>query len=237
MLTLDNIIHILSTKTLLHGTCTFNEAGIREHGLIPTVGPFVSDSYGCELDPDMIEELVFAADKSDASKALGGIASCIAHHLGIGFHDVTDEQIKQYGMLVVISGDPGNANIPESWEQRPEDDDPRSYVEYPSTVEPRDYYSRSGDAYSYILKGSAMLRYLKRLGAWPRDWPLIDRKNIDTHYRNILIKKVLRLQKQRGTHKYKSKQDIIDRVRGLPTNKLRELVLQYSDIEDIGYRP
>jgi len=146
-----------SLRTLYHGTLREHQDSIKHFGLWGSAGDFVQwayHEYGSGLP-----EVVYAADKQGLSKAVTAMAHHIGKKLGKHFTDVTDEEIQKYGMLVkFIEG-------VRHFTQRPDFD---SYDEHPISAEPGDYYAESAWPDEY-LTGNAMIRVLKRYGAWPRD--------------------------------------------------------------------
>lgn len=154
--------NIVNEKTLYHGTSKKRVQSIKKHGLIPDVGDFVKQMYD---EPGMdYEDLVFATDKKSMSKAVTAMMSAIEHDKGQGFHDVTEDDIIKYGALVVIKyGD-------ESFLNRDIDDEDY-YGEYPSTVEPGDYYSRDNEEIDYVLTGKKLISFLRKYDFWPIPYP------------------------------------------------------------------
>jgi hypothetical protein len=149
-------------RTLYHGTVIDHKRDIEDWGLIPSVGAFVEEMYG-DYDPD---ELVFMADKEGLDSALTAMVKQISFKLGKGMHDVTDEEIKRYGLLAKLDVDLDDDYY--DIQQRPRNYEEEGYEEYPTTVEPGDYYSESPVSVDAVLTGSAMIRVLKRHGLIPR---------------------------------------------------------------------
>lgn len=114
----------------------------------------------CRREAERYPPTVFMASKKTMDDTLGGIVSSIAHHLGKEFHDVTDEEIEKYGMLI-IAKEMDIPQMPEYHEQSP-------YEEYPGQAEPGDYYTGEAVYPDIILTGKKMLSMLRRYGAWPR---------------------------------------------------------------------
>lgn len=125
--------------------------------------------YECRQEADRFTPAVFFADKATIGSALGGIVASIAGHLGKDFHDVSDEEIKKYGILAIIK----DADL----QQMPDHDQISIYDDPPAQAEPGDYYSLNIQTPDLILRGKNMLRMLKRYGAWPRDWGFDESKN------------------------------------------------------------
>lgn len=152
-------------KTLYHGTVIDNADTIRKYGLHGgwngPLGSFVSQAYGDEEygEPTEDDEIVFATDKDDLSKAITAMVHHISVKLKKDFHDVSDNDIRNHGLLVVIKDGDSSAT------QAPEED----YYDLPRGVEPGDYFASSMSA-DVLLRGSALLRFLTRNKAWPREW-------------------------------------------------------------------
>jgi hypothetical protein len=194
---------LATSKTLYHGTSIDNVKSIKQKGLIPPVGPWVERAYGhsMDLDPDSedyggsyespVFDLVFAADKQELSKALGGITSSVAHKLGKNFHDVTDDEIEHYGALVVMRDSAKyferSAPIDRQGDTIGEGTLDQDQLERYPTVEPGDYFSEQIQDPSYILTGKPMIRLFRRYGIWPRLWGP-DRRRIEKNKREQLIK-------------------------------------------------
>lgn len=223
---LAQLFEKMSSKTLYHGTCIKNIPGIKQHGLIPQVGPWVSDSYGCEVDLDEDSEnyrglsdeqrpkfeIIFATDKDELSKALGGTIAAIAGSLGKSFHDVTDEEIRALGAIVIMY------DAEESWENKPKED-PHGQWEYNNpgyiTVEPGDYFSEEGRSIDRVLTGEPMIRLLRQYGVWPRDWGPDKLKN----QKELLLKHFIPI--------YKNRQKVlIEKMNELDDNEISKLYYQ-----------
>lgn len=171
---------IIIEKTLYHGTSRSRATSImKDRHLIPGIGDFVSQMY--DEEPDM-EDLVFAADKQEISKAITAMISAIEHDLGKGFHDITEDEIQKFGAIVVIkSGD-------DYFDHREEDDE-NYWGEHPSTVEPGDYFSRDYQGVDYVLTGKKMIRFLKKMDLWPINYPFFKAPKAN---RELLIKKSIK---------------------------------------------
>jgi len=170
---------IAKDRTLYHGTSINNVKSIQQHGLVPQVGKWVSDSYGTEMDFDTDSEeyeglyqkpvfdLTFATDKEELSKALGGMVSAVAGMLGKQFHEVSDEELKRFGAIVVMY------EADKAWSRKPKEDLSGQWeYENPQyqTVEPGDYFSEKTKGVDRVLVGEPMIRLLRQYGVWPRDW-------------------------------------------------------------------
>lgn len=150
-------------RTLYHGTIVDNEPSIRQIGLFGQMGDFQTSAgymdkeYGPHSEDD---EVVFMADKEKLGAAVTAMVHHISKKLGKDFHDVSDNDIRNHGLLCVMRD--GEAD------RRPKYDDVRG-EEYPRGAEPGDYYASSAKP-DYFLKGSALIRMLRRNGEWPRSW-------------------------------------------------------------------
>lgn len=159
-------------KSLYHGTINDHADSIRQFGLEPALGNFVSDAYGGDYDDagvsfeDNVAELTYATDKENLGKAVTAMTHHIAKKLNKDFHKVTDIDIRNHGMIVKVKGSPGAAVPPEPFEQRPEDYDldwdMMSAERNLYAVEPLDYYSEEETAPEDIelITGSALMRFL-----------------------------------------------------------------------------
>jgi len=148
------------SRTLYHGTVIDNKDEIRRFGLIPSVGGFVEEMYGTDVEDYLDNELVFLADKKGLQKAYNAICNHVARKLNKTMWDVTEDDIKRHGLLVVlyeIEGDDDNIRY------RPEDDE-NYYGEYPLTVEPGDYYSEEVLGVDKLLFGMALVKFFRRYG-------------------------------------------------------------------------
>lgn len=162
-------------KTLYHGTIIDNEPTIRQYGLVGgwhgPIGSFVDDAYSSDYDriePNEEDEIVFATDKNDLGKAITAMVHHISKKLNKDFHDVSDNDIRNHGLLIIIKNS----------ELKPYDPD-KYHDNQPRGVEPGDYYDDSMGA-DLFLRGSSLIRFLIKYNEWPRDWGKDsgDRKNL-----------------------------------------------------------
>jgi hypothetical protein len=182
------------------------------------VGSFVENAYGEYINEGVeIPDLVFAADK----KGLARSVSAMVHHIGVklgkDFHDVTDNDILNHGLLVIIHDEENTV------EQRPEEDI-NYYGQHPVHVEPGDYYSESLRADKFV-KGRQLLRLLERYGVWPRRWGPEDPARLKK-MRGWLTTLFLQIKPD------KSKQEIMDLVQGLSPTKVEQ---SFSFYKSRGY--
>jgi hypothetical protein len=213
---------LLLEKTLYHGTTVDNIKHIERYGLIPQRGDFVSNAYGGEYDSEedfenSIPELTFAADKKTLDSAVTAATHHIAKKLDKGFHDVTDLDFIRYAAIIKIyDGD-------LEFNQRPANDD-NYYGQYPTSVEPGDYYSEEGSGADEILTGKPLLRLLKRYRLWPRKYGDDTVEKTTNQKRDFLIKICLK-----GPMKsHLSKAEIIGRIKEMDIAKINQLYHKYQ---------
>jgi hypothetical protein len=205
-------------RTLYHGTTIDNEQSIRDHGLVGGVGSFVQDAYDEYIDAGIeIPDLVFAADKKGLERSLTAMVHHIGKKLGKNFHSVTDNDIMNHGLLVVIHDEENEV------EQRSEYDE-NYRGQYPPQVEPGDYFSEELWADKFV-KGRQLLRLLERYGKWPRSWGPQDPARIKK-MRGWLTTLFLRVKRD------KSRQEIMDYIQGLSDTKVEQT---YSFYKARGY--
>lgn len=165
-------IKLATARTLYHGTTIDNYDSIRDIGLVPDTGDFVTDSYAGEYEAAGVEfdpvDVTYATDKDDLDKAVTAMQFAVSKKLGKGYHDVSFNELKGFGMLVIIK------KGEDEFERRPlEETGPwgdwqgETDNRYPS-VEPGDYFSESGAGPVQILIGNKMEKFLKRFGVWPK---------------------------------------------------------------------
>ncbi len=146
-------------RTLYHGTLKELLPEIKQHGLVPTVGEFVSHFYdpsgdeGYDPEMDSLEPLVFAASKVDIKRCV----NAIVHRLRAKNINPTPENIIEYGAIIVIKDEN------EDFYHRPRDiDDESNWQEYPTQVEPGDYYSHQEAIPAFIVTGKRLKHLLRR---------------------------------------------------------------------------
>jgi hypothetical protein len=173
-ITTDQFLLKMALKTLYHGTCVENLGSIKQYGLLPQAGAFVSEMYGLDYAEEDLPELVFAADKSRLKAAVTAMYVAVARSLGkgvMGMHDLSPLDIRSHGAIVVVKGEPGGGEPPEGWEHRPADREEYTWemvnhTRNLHTVEPGDYYSEDQQPFSFVLTGPALIRFLYRNGFW-----------------------------------------------------------------------
>ncbi len=210
-----NWLKQISEKTLYHGTVIDNIPSIEKYGILSGIGSFVQDNYGDY--EDSLEDLSFAADKKDIDHALTAMVHHIGKKLGKDFHDVNDNDIRNHGVLFIIKdGD-------KYMSQRPSEDKNGDY--HPLSVEPGDYYTSGDVGTDYHLTGSALLRYLRRLGVWPRDW---GPQQWDFKLANNNLIKGDLARRAIATHKDKiDKREILAKIERSPNSKLMAYLNSY----------
>ena len=211
----------LQEKTLYHGTVVDNEASIRKYGIQggwhDPNDTFVGSAYDGDYEASGVDrteddDIIFMADKETVDKAVNAMVFHIGRKLGKDFHDVTDNDIRNHGLLVIM----------KDMEDDPYDPDDRrwAYEDPPRGLETGDYWDTNvgGDIF---LKGASLLRYLKRLGAWPRDWgpDNSERQKLDRGYLGRVA--VQRVQDQ-------PKQDVIDAVRNSDIKDVRNQMSRWK---------
>jgi hypothetical protein len=215
----------LQEKTLYHGTVLDHEPSMRKIGIVGTVGPFVQSAYGDDDHPDFTDDddLAFAADKSSLGKAVTAMIYQIGHTLGKDLHDVTDNDIRNHGLIVKINDQ--DDSIP----QRPNRNDGKNnsgsdydYTDYPRAVEPGDYYASQLPAHQF-LKGTTLIRFLKRMNEWPRNWGPANPKS-QNHLKGKLTNLALK------HHPDKPKQDVLAKVHSLNRSELIKHLAHYQKL-------
>ncbi len=193
----ESVTSLLVERTLYHGTITDNEESIRKYGLVGgwqgPLGGFVNHVYGDEEygEPTEDDEIVFLTDKDDLGKAVGAMVFHIGQKLGKDLHDVSDNDVRNFGLLVVVKDR-------ETQTDRGEED---PYRQLPRGVEPGDYFASQVGA-DYFLKGSALLRFLRRQGEWPRDWGV-------GNERSARLNKAEKVRKELKKRPLLSKEDVL----------------------------
>tara|TARA_Y100000310_G_scaffold55023_1_gene50441 strand:+ start:20744 stop:21253 length:510 start_codon:yes stop_codon:yes gene_type:complete len=160
------------SRTLYHGTSIDNYDSVKSVGLVPDTGGFVSDSYASDYEdagvPFEPVDVTYAADKQDLQKAVNAMYHAVTKMLGKNsWHEVTSNELKSYGMLVIMK------EGEDYFEHRPREEvgpwgdwQGETDNRYPA-VEPGDYYSEEGAGDVQILIGNKMAKFLSRYGVWP----------------------------------------------------------------------
>lgn len=158
--------HNLIENTLYHGTIVDNLQSINKYGLHGgwngPLGKFVSNYYGGDEygSPNEDDEIVFATNKSQLKKAISAMVFHISDKLGKSYHDVSDNDIRNHGLIVIIKDGSNDA-------ERYSPDQYRTTI--PRGLEDGDYFASSFKGTGF-LRGSALIRFLKSNNEWPRDW-------------------------------------------------------------------
>lgn len=176
-----------STRSLYHGTLLDHLPSIQQHGLLPEVGPFVSDAYDLNepsnflaFSPEEIgvEPVAFMTDKKRLEKALNAIRFNVSQKLNKRWSDVTPNDVRNHGLLLKSKGEMGQQDPPMNyvWDERheePFEEGPRAHQprgvagEGPYQAEPGDYYSREPVGGLEYIHGPAMMRVFERHGLIP----------------------------------------------------------------------
>jgi len=203
---------LLNERTLYHGTIVDNEKNIRDLGIMGGVGHFVATAYDEEPEHP---EIAYASDKKTLKNSLTAMVAHIAHKLKKDFHDVTDNDILNHGLIVTIE------DTEDKVPHRAEDDE-NYYGQHPSTVEPGDYY----DDYFHgtrFIKGKPLLRLFKRYGAWPRMWGQANSQRI-----NLMKAELIRQAIQK--HPDKSRKEIINKANQLSADEIEKMLRSWRYI-------
>lgn len=150
-------------KTLYHGTSkknfdksqSFDSLFLFGGGLNDDSNSFVNTMYN-DIEEDERETPLFAADKTDFDKSVNAMLFHIAKNKNISFRDVTENDIRNDGIIFVFY------DTNDSWNKY----DPYSNTDYDSTykgLETNDYF-KEYDKPNGWYEGSKLLRILKRKG-------------------------------------------------------------------------
>jgi len=151
---------------LFHGTIIDNLKSIKDLGVFPDVGDFVSDAYDRDYEEDQgveYEELVFAADWEGLETAVTAMVHHVAKKLDKTFHAVTLRDVLEHGLLVAFHYQK------EDWEHR-ETEDEDYYGEFPRQVEPGDWFSRATMVPDDYIYGNTLLMLLYDSGIMDEWW-------------------------------------------------------------------
>ena len=220
-------IKIATARTLYHGTSINNYSSIKNVGLVPDTGNFVSDSYAGEYESAGVEfnpiDLTYATDKEDLDKAVTAMQNAVSNMIGKRYHDVTLNELKNYGMLVIMK------EGEEDFERRPwEETGPwkdwqgETNNQYPA-VEPGDYFSEYGAGPVEILVGNKMVEFLTRHGAWPID------DSTDEIRKQLLTMAIRYHIKENPELKDKIIQEVTQKVNNLDDNGVKDNYKIYSE--------
>lgn len=142
-------------RTLYHGTLKSNLPSIMQNGLEPRIGAFTSHFY--DPNEDDLQELVFASSRRDIQKGINAIIHLLKDE-GI---PSTPENVIKYGVMLVIKDEYNE------FEHRASDD-ANYWGEYPSQVEPGDFFAREPVNITHVLQNKKLKDLLRREGfdAW-----------------------------------------------------------------------
>ena len=220
-------IKIATARTLYHGTSIDNYDSIKNIGLVPDTGNFVSDSYAGEYEAAGVEfdpvDVTFATDKEDLMKAVTAMQYAVSKKLGREYHDVSLDELKGYGMLVIMKGGE------EYMERRPVEEtgpwgDQQGETDnrYPA-VERGDYFSEDVQGNVEILVGNKMVDFLMRHGAW-----FIDH-SVEEIRKQLLTMAIRYHIKENPELKDKIIQEVTQKVNNLDDNGVKDNYKLYSE--------
>jgi hypothetical protein len=142
----------------LHGTTADNVPSIRQNYLRPGVSDYTKQFYG-----DDIPEALFLTPEDMPGKAFSSIRGQIAKKLGKHPSEVTAQEIREHGAMILAREDPyemyryteeGTAKNPKG-----------GYTDdIPPQAEPGDVFATDDIAPTGILKGERLVRYLQKQG-------------------------------------------------------------------------
>lgn len=167
--------HTAKSRSLYHGTLIDHLPSIELSGVVPQVGPFVQDAYGGEYEnaglslEDEADPVSYWADKQNLNKSLTAIRHHVGEKLQKNFHDVTEDDVKNHGLLVKLPGQEGESTQEPPMNQLTEGNE--GWEEVPIGVEPGDYYSQ-GFERGTPIHGAAMMRVFNQAGLLPMYNPL-----------------------------------------------------------------
>lgn len=216
-------LRTIKERTLYHGTIVDNEPSIRQYGLqggwADPKDTFVGHAYDADYDAANIsrtekDDIVFMADKQAIQSAINGMTFHIARKLGKNFHDVTNNDIRNHGLLVIIK-DPEDS-IP----QYDPNDRRWAYEDPPRGVEDGDYFTQSASG-DIFLHGAALIRFLKRNRHWPQSWNKDDPET-ERYQRGLLG----RVAVQRVTDR--PKQDVLDTIKNADIKSVQDQMKRWK---------
>jgi hypothetical protein len=96
---------IFNEITLYHGTVIDNKDSIAKYGITPGwlghTGSFVNHFYN-DIEPTDDDEIAYATDKKDLHKAINAMGFHISQKLKKSYHDVTENDIRNHGLIIII---------------------------------------------------------------------------------------------------------------------------------------
>ena len=218
----------LHERTLYHGTVIDYEDSIRKYGLQggwhdpkdTWVGDAYDDEYG-DIPRTDADDVVFMTDKEQLSKAVGGMVFHIGKKLGKSYHDVSDLDIRNNGLLVIIKDS----------DLEPYDPYDRKWAsqDIPRGAEEGDYFDSSAGG-DIFLRGSALLRFLIRNGQWPRSWGAGDNAGREKIQRDRLARMAI------SKVKNKPKSDILNTVQTAPFSQVKQQLKHWGEAVEYPWR-
>ncbi len=213
---------IASSRALYHGTSIDNYDSIKNIGLIPMTGNFVSDSYSGDYEAAEVEfdptDITYATDKNSLQKAVNAMQYAVMKMLNKEWGEVTSDELKSYGMLVIIK------EGEDQFEHRPEEEEGpwgdwqgETDNRYPA-VEPGDYFSEYGAGPVEILIGNKMVSFLKRNGVWP------------VNYREELLTMAIRYHIKENTEKKDNIiKEVTEKINNMNDQEINQTYKLYSE--------
>jgi hypothetical protein len=159
----------LSKATLYHGTIVDHEPSIKQIGVIPRTGEFIQDAYGDEEMENVSEdnEMSFWADKHTFDRATTAMMNHIARKLGKGYHQVTKQDVRNHGLLVIAKDhEPDSHKQYSGWGMGRAPPDGNEYYNWEKPnpyIEPKDIFSTDPVHANITLKGSKLVSFLERM--------------------------------------------------------------------------
>lgn len=145
---------------LYHGTIIDNLQSINEIGLIPSIGRMTENFYG-EYE-DLLKELVFLAKEEDLGHALTAMEFQISEKLGKSLHSITENDIYQHGLLLIVEPDPEIMFETIKNDGRAQSIDGETWYdnELSVNVESDDVFSEEDVPVKYVLFGNELVKFL-----------------------------------------------------------------------------
>jgi hypothetical protein len=225
-------------RALFHGTTVDAAMWIRDEGLLPQVGTWVSDAYG-QGGARKLAPLIFAADKGEMWKVVSAVAFQVGRILGKPMEEVTDDEIKEHGAVVKIkegdktfkhslgyetdeSGEPGD---PIHYPQTVSDDEESGLLEeYSESIEAGDWFSDKPTPVDAVYTGNQMITLFRRYRAWPRTWGPDREQNI----RDRFLEETMRQGPAREDY-----EDPDEPAEGVSTSDLVRSMSEAFDVEEL----
>ena len=171
--------------------------------------------HECRQEADRFIPSIYLADKESLGSSVSAMIKQVGFMLNKDANDVSDEDIKRYGLLAVIRDAEEmvnyyNPNEEDSWDERP------------AQAEPGDYYALDNLGVDYVLTGKKLINFLKSHNEWPlKGWSFRkDTKGL----KEKLIKLV------RRAHPKRDVQEIIEKVNSLSKTEIESYLKYYESI-------